>query len=277
MEPAERTVNQLKPETMLYASEHGLDVDRVLFWKDMAEERRKKYSRDFVEFTRGHEDIVSVGNGILLDYQGTGLNILLEPSDMDITKDEPLIFYNNYIGRTEHFGLVLAEMEKEGIITKDQVSFGNKCSTVLYTLWDIDPDDEIIRQIKHPTKNVDRMADQTVETVVTFRPTNDDNATRILSFLRRKTVATNPNAVPGSWEIQDIRATKALASILLNPELGGGFKLVKTNMLSREGAQLLVMRQKTEFADKPGWALTPTIQNSTLVEYLVNDQVIDSD
>ncbi len=115
--------SKLKPDTLRYLQEHNLDLDRVLYWKTKATERLQPNFRTFKEFTSKHEDLVNEGNDILLDKKATGFNILPNQTDMDIAKDEPLIFYNNYIRRTEHFALLLAEMEQIGIMTEKSSQF----------------------------------------------------------------------------------------------------------------------------------------------------------
>ncbi len=96
--------------------------------------------------------------------------------------------YSNHVGPPRHFGLLLSEMEHEGIITPDKVRFGIRASKVLYGGWMIDPINERIVDFQRIDAQGNISYDQvsqTVDTVVTFSPSpmNPNQAVRIADFL----------------------------------------------------------------------------------------------
>jgi len=103
-------------------------AERVQHHQSQVEQLLRQHGREFSEFVAGHEPLVAVGDQLLQSYQTTGYNILLHAEDMPLTSQEALIFYSNYLGRPRHFGLLLAEMERVGIMTTDQVRFGVRAS-----------------------------------------------------------------------------------------------------------------------------------------------------
>src|SRR5438094_392061 len=110
----------------------GVPPDRIDFYQHQASELLVRHGREFTRFVKGHENLVALGDSLLRGRQASGYNILLSERDMPIASPEPLMFYSNYVGRPRHFGLLLAEMEHEGIITPEQLHFGVKASKVLH-------------------------------------------------------------------------------------------------------------------------------------------------
>lgn len=130
-----------------------------------------------------------------------------------------------------------------------------------------------IEPIQHQTRNIGGEVNQTVETVITFRPTSDNNAVEILTFLESKANKDYPDAIPDSWDTPDIRATISLGNLLENHAIAEKYKVVKTNIVTQDGGQLIVMRQEGELLKK-GWRASPTLQNAKLVEYLANEKIV---
>lgn len=244
-----------------------LSPEKVQFYQQQAQELLDKHGKNFEVFVRGNETLVKLGNDLLETHEGTGYNILLSEKDMPLTTDEHLIFYNNYIGRPSHFGVLLATMEQLGIISQDNVRLGSKASKVLYEDWDIDTDNEIIRTLLFKDKNslpYQQKVDETVETIAIFSPKSRIQTQKILDFLLEKTDATKLNAIKDSFAIPDIRTTVNLREII--EETGKDFRLVRANIFEERGAQLIIAREKTLF--KHPWKSIPIEMNKKLADYL---------
>ena len=107
-----------------YMKRHEIPEDRFLFWEGEAKRVLDENGGGFEFFETGNDQLIKIGNKLMLKRMASGYNILLSEGDMDIASTLPLIFYNCHMGRTWHFGLLLAEMEKEYLITSDGVDFG---------------------------------------------------------------------------------------------------------------------------------------------------------
>lgn len=262
-------------------NETEFPADRIAFYEGRAQEILDANSREFHEFIKGHERLEEEGNKLICLEKGMGYNIILAERDMPLTSKRDLIFYNNYIGRPHHFGLLLANMETKGIITPGIVRFGKKATKVLYDgSWDLDPKDEFEETISYTDetgivshKNVYR----TVETVVIFSPRSKMQAAEIASFLVKNTEKRDVfGHIHGSWKVPDIRATVSLAKVLIQPGMTD-FRLVIANVWEKNGAQLIVLRQKTKFDQenqkKIGgvfWKSKGSTQNEKLAHYLAS-------
>lgn len=245
---------------------------RVNHYQTRAESLLDKYGNDFDRFTKGYENLVSVGDERLSGIETTGYNILQNASDMHLASEKPLIFYGNYIGRTRHFGLLLATMEKEGIITPEQVEFSPRGTKVLYDLsWgDVSPDlaQIMIIQRKESQGESEHGVLQSVETVLTFSPQSDKQALRITSFLKERANQYKANAIEGSNFDPDIRATSILRNVLPQDE----FPAVIANIHSSNNGQTVVLRKETIFSKQ--WKAVPIEANEELVGYLASADVL---
>lgn len=106
--------------------------ERVQFYQRKAQELFDKYGKDFDEFVKNETELVRRGNELLHNSECSGYDIVLSAKDMMLTSKKDLLFYSNYIRRTKHFGLSLAEMEQRKIIIPEQVRFGVEASKVRY-------------------------------------------------------------------------------------------------------------------------------------------------
>lgn len=208
---------------------------------------------------------------VLRIREATGYNVLRSINGMPITSRRKLIFYSNYIRRARHFGLLLAEMERDGLIMPEQVRFGVKASKVVHTDgWEISPLDEQtvrVERINDQGQIEQRRASQTIEAVVIISPTDDIQARRIAEMLLARTNARIPGAIEDSWDIPDIRATARLRGALTQ----SGFREVRANILREGRSRLLVARQETAFPDP--WQRARMEMNPELATYLASPEL----
>jgi hypothetical protein len=239
-------------------------------YQQRAQEVLDRFGNDFDGFVTGLESLVKMGDYVLSHSEATGYNIILSPEDMPIASAEPLLFYSNYTGRPEHFGLLLEAMEHNGIVSEDQIRFGKKASKVRYGGWPLIEVDEKVDIVKtvvgEEASGIEGetiQVSKTVELVVLFSPQNQTQALQITAFLAQRASLVQPNAIPGSWDVPDVRATMPLSETLQ----AAGFKLVEANILSLRGSQLVIARQETAFPIP--WEQLQTTMNQELANYLV--------
>lgn len=250
---------------------HAVPPERIQHYQSRAERLLNRYGRDFKEFTRGNEKLVAIGDELTRTHKTTGYNFLPSRKTMPLTSEKPLIFYSNYTGRMRHFGLLLSEMERDELITPEQVRLNVKASRVLYGGWETDALNERIFEFQRQDENgkisYDRVS-QTVDTTVTFSLRDEENALAIALFLRRRASGLNPGSIEGSFDIPDIIATPTLKGALIN----AGFEEVVANILTLGKAQLIVGRRSTEFA-RP-WQNVSFELNEELASYLTSGGVL---
>lgn len=244
-----------------------LPPERIHHYQQQAQELLDRRGREFGRFVAGHKRLVQSGDELLRTRQTTGYNIALTHQDYPIDSDEPLIFYNNYIGRPRHFGLLLAAMEHEGVITPDQVRLGVKASKTIYGNWELAPDDEQLQSIQREGEQTPTRLSLTVETVAIFSPLDKGQALRIVQFLSEKAETGKPGAIEGSWETPDILATAVLKETLRESNLVE----VTANILTEGQARLVAARQQTRFGG--AWRNVPVEMNQELASYLASHGV----
>lgn len=239
----------------------NISEERVNFYGVQAEALLYEYGRIFKEFVKGHENLVKIGNRRLKTLQATGYNVILSEENMHLASTDRLIFYPNSIGNPRHFGLLLAEMEDNGIIGPSYVNFGARGSKFFYGGWNYNPTDSTIETILQKNSSGETatiFTQDLVETVVTLKAEDDDHAVQIASFLLERT----------GWEVPDIRATARLRDAF--SEIG--FQEVKANIYNdgEETARLIIMRQKT---GPRGFRKIPVEANESFVTYIVSHGV----
>ena len=253
----------------------GMFVERVQFYQDQADQLLKRHGREFTHFAAGKEKLVSIGDAYLRTYEATGYNILNRRMDMPLASNQPLIFYGNYIGRTRHFGLLLATMEKEKIITPEQIHFSVRGAKVLYKPeWGEVPSDIAqtgsIQRMNPQAEVSEHRTLQSVETVVTFSPSINGarQALAIARFLKQRAKHSEPGAIEDSNIDPDIRATAVLRDVLPDSE----FPNAIANIRSVGQTQVVVLRQRESFDSE--WHAIPIEANEELVGYLVGEGVL---
>lgn len=286
-EPGERPAHKYSPEyqKMLdavpaYMEKHDIPEARYRYWEKETKKLLEQVGSRFRYFETGNSDLVDLGDELVLNDQATGYNIILNSEDMNITSPRMMIFYSCHISRSWHFGLLLAAMEKDKDIqldTNEQVGLGIRGTRVEYGNWELVSEDEFPIEVSSKTalnKKMDVL--ETVETVLTIRPKDLSQSLLVASFLATKTRKEKGlEFIPGSWEINDIRATKALAPLLENENFSERFSLIVSNLYHHEnGSMLLALREKTKFEEKDiDWKSRDTIQNAELVEVISTDRV----
>jgi len=257
----------------IYLREHNIPKEQFEYWESEAKKIFNKYGRKFYYFSKGNDTLVDEGNTLMLDEKASGYNLLLDIGDLEINSSKKLLFYSCHASRSWHFGLLLAEMEHDELIKQEQIKFGIRGTRVLYSGWEIVPEDEFWADIssdktKNPTTNVL----DTVETVLTFEFDEDNQAALIGDFLVRKTrKAVGLNYIPGSWEVNDIRGTNALANLLEIESFARRYETIVCNVLRKNDSKsiLLTLRQETKFSQEDAnWDSPNSLQNKELVEVL---------
>jgi len=179
-----------------------------------------------------------MGDYLLSHTQATGYNIILSSEDM------PLAIL---------------------------IKFGKKASKVRYGGWPLAAADEKVDRVRTVTQEIaidnqgqEMQVSKTVELVVIISPSDNNNALRIVEFLQKRTSAIESDAIAGSWDVPDVRATAALSAALKQ----AGFKVVEANFLELRGSQLVVAKQQTVFPLP--WDQVPgSSMNQELAKYLV--------
>jgi len=253
----------------------GTFAERVQFYQDQAEQLLNRHGREFVSFVTGKENLANIGDTYLRTYEATGYNILNRRMDMPLASNQPLIFYGNYIGRTHHFGLLLATMEQERIITPDQVRFGVRGAKVLHDPeWGREAPElaqaGIIQRINPQGEISEDPILQSIEAVIIFSLSINDpeQVLGIARFLRQKAKQNEPGAIEGSNVDPDIRATVVLRDVLPESE----FPSAIANIRSIGQAQVVVLRKETKFIHP--WKAMQIEANEELVGYVVGEGVL---
>lgn len=259
-----------------YLKKHEISEEIFLYWEGEAKKRLDRLGNKFEFFEQGNDALVKIGDSLLMDRKSTGYNLLNDDVDMELCSDKPLLFYNCHIGRTWHFGLLLAKMEKDGLISRKRgVRFGNKATKVLYDprTWDVMPEDEFIDDFGIAEKVV-----KTVETIITFTPDNSHDGTNvadIAEFLLDNTDANRlDHRIPGSWYVQDIRGTMALEPLLKLPAFSNKFGVVMANVLHQGKSSIIALRSKSKL-DPKEWSGFETIVDLELIKYLTEFGVVE--
>ena len=258
-----------------FSESAGISSERVQFYQDQADQLLRRHGREFTHFVTGKEKLVNIGDTFMRRYEATGYNILYRRTEMPLSSKKPLIFYGNYIGRTRHFGVLLATMEQEKIITPDQVRFGVRAAKVLHKPeWGkVSPElaqTDIIQRVNPQREVSEHQIIQSVETVITFSPRINDSeqAVAIADFLRERAKRGIPGAIEDSNVDPDIRATAVLRSVL--PE--SNFPNAIANIRDIDQAQIVVLRKETPFSQP--WRAEPIEANEELIDYIVGEGVL---
>lgn len=249
-----------------------MKLERTRYYQNHAERLLRRHGVDFARFTAGYEQLVTLGEERLRAFETTGYNILHSANDMPMASRRRLLFYGNYIARTRHFGLLLATMEEEGIITPSQVRFGVRAATVLYKFaWgEVSPDlaqTGIVQRINPQEEVSEHGVMRSVETVITFSSNNSGQARAIAGFLKERAKCGQPGAIEESNFDPDIRATASLRGVL--PE--SDFPTVSANIRSLGKAQVIALRHRASFG-KP-WQTIALEANTELAGYLAEEGV----
>lgn len=213
---------------------------------------------EFVKINPELQNLLNIGDQFIANIETTGYNLTLSPDEMNVMSSDKLLFINVYSGESDAIGKLLSTMENSEIITKFQASLGTKASKVLYDEWK-ESYGEVIEPLS-PSKPIgpnNPMISKTLETVITFRANNGENARRILKEVIEFS----------GWEYPDTRAT-----ISLMPDLPIElFSQARANVMETDSNQLIVLRKETSFPSP--WNSKPVLVNKELGEYLTKNGV----
>lgn len=276
----EQALEKFRKEAREYAVQAELDPERVAHWEGKAREIFETYGKDFSSFVEEHEKLVREGEKVIREIATTGFNVsyILEKDDFPFESNKALIFYNNSIDIPEHFGLVLAEMEREmeknEPISEDQIRFSKKATEVIAGEWkDINVPEDTYVLAREDGSRV--QIGRTVETVVIFSVRNDDQAIGIIDFLFKKT-KRGRNSIPGSFSSPDIRVSRGFEIFDTYKRYISEGKLVSiiSNTLKTEEGKLIVLRESTKFDQdevkrNEGWRSLNTGVNKDLAQYVL--------
>lgn len=240
-------------------------IARAEYYTQLAEKFFSEYPRTFESFVED-KTVIERGDTLLTNRMATAYNFA-SISQFPIVGPDPLIFYNNYIQRTKHFGELLARMEHEKIIEEDNVTLGVKATKVL-GVWN---DEEAFAKDIFFVDGEAAKTSESVEGIVIFHPRSAKQAIDIGRFLlSRAKKGAVPKEIQGSWDVPDSRARNQLRDILENV----GFRRATANILGFQSGNLVAIRQKTHFGTEEGWENYPMLVNSELYEYLTKYNVL---
>jgi hypothetical protein len=263
-------------------------LERVAHYERIAEQRLLQYGNRFDAFVDSchvaHHDqdvyplpaLAAEGDVRMRQMETTGYNLLCQISDMPLGSERGLIFYGNYVARAHHFGVLLATMEREGIIKpgEGQARLGVRASKVLWNpRWDYNErwgERRMMERVDAQGVVSAHQVLESVEIVVQFAPRDDASAQKIVLFLNERANGQKPDPIEDSNDVPDIRATLALAKALQ----GTGFMVeaqANTLRAADSMAQLVALRQQTPFP--PPWRPMPIRANEDLVGYLAFEGV----
>ncbi len=235
-----------------------LSIGRMNFYEDIARKYSEEYGILFRNFIEDLGLLRRRGDYRIRRVEATGYNILRTISAMDLQSDRRILFYSNGINNIHHFALLLAELEDEGLIDENEVSFGVKSSSVITRKlgeplkWQPTSERFILRTHKDGEIDVVGVQD-TIELVlaVTIRDkvVDEDHAIKLANFFNDRTTHDSSTyigqaAIEGSWEVPDVRATNNLAEDLIK---NADYISIVANMSDMGTARLIVLRDETMF------------------------------
>lgn len=232
-------------------------IGKLEYYKSISKDALSKYPQTFKEFVKNSEAI-KVGDNLLVNGAATGYNFASE-SDFPITSDKPIIIYNNYIQRYDHFGELLNAMDSQRLIDNKNFRFGAKATKVVGNWGDEEP---VIYETK--IKRRKREVSESVEGCLILYPRSLDEALSMAGFLNRNAVKQdNITYVKGSWEIPDIRSTGYLEEVLKIAK----YKVVYANYLSFGDGKLITLKRDQDIL-KEGWENIKILINRSLYKFI---------
>lgn len=182
-----RRCEQTKDEdTVTAIQEH---FERENYYQSFIENLADTYPHKFEDFIVDSKHLASEGDILLKKRHIAAYDLTVHPSINDhypnFLSNLRLIFYNNYLGRVREVVHLLTEMERQAIITREDVQSGGKVKLGVKAAR------------RSPNKQDKMLLDRTVDVVLTFSPFDRDDALRIIDYLFELKTAIMP----------DIRAT----------------------------------------------------------------------
>ncbi|MFZ2202642.1 MAG: hypothetical protein WAV56_04610, partial [Microgenomates group bacterium] len=164
-----------RPDVREYVAVNNLSLERVRYWYREPHKILEENGSDFDKFTENCRELVKKGDEIMMNVESTGFNIdrfdIFADKDFDQEDDRPTVFYNCYIERPIHFALLLAHMERLGLIgIDDTISYSCKGTKVNWKWGESDSEGEV-KKVKRADGTVVAVK-STMETVLKIS-TND--------------------------------------------------------------------------------------------------------
>lgn len=273
----DKAMEEFRKKAREYITQAELDPEKVAYWEGKTREIFDTYGKDFDSFIEGQEGLVKKGDEVIEEIEATGFNIsfVLKKDDFPIESEDVLIFYNCSIDRPEHFGLLLAEMEKEKLISEEQIKLSQKASEMIVGEWSNINVPENVKVLARKDGSKIEIG-RTIETIVIFSPSNEDKALKIINFLLAKVHTETDKSIPGSWDNPDIRVSQGFEKLDIYEKIvaKGDLVNVVSNTLIVEKGKLVVLRKSARFDEdkvkhKEGWRSLSTGVNKDLAKYLV--------
>ena len=170
--------------------------ERENHYQNLIEKLADLYSRQFNKFIRGSQHLAIEGDTLLDGSLTAAYDLLIHGNTHehypDFLSSAPLIFYCNYLGRIREVVHLLSEMEKRGIITREDTASGGMVKL------------GVKASRRKTTSTFTLPLDKVVDIVLTFVPSDADKATDIIEYLFELPTLKFP----------DIRATMGLPYLL---------------------------------------------------------------
>ena len=271
-------------EVRNYVEANRLNLGVVRRWYEIPHDLNET-NGDFDKFVEGCRDLVTKGDEIMMNVESTGFNIDrfdIFTDGFTSENDNPTIFYNCYLERPIHFALLLADMERLGLLDDVKVDFSCKATKVNWKWGESDSESKTKKMVRHDGTAV--AIKSTMETVVRFGMDDWNKVPLILRYFEGHVFYTRDGRIPWSFEDPDIRILPDFVTPELNAktdttlatEIQDDFLSAIMNEFSSGKGKLLILRQRTSFSDNlevPGWTSRRVVLNKELFDYLSADGV----
>ncbi|MCC6612979.1 MAG: hypothetical protein IT320_05840 [Anaerolineae bacterium] len=252
----------------------------MAIWTNIFEDILGRYGSDFEQFTSSDRDLVEVGNQILgissenilvQRPEATGFNIYL-PEHIEIPfGNSPFVSYTNYIAHTNHFSILLSDMENRNLIDSNNVALVPRASRFF---WEREMED---RTGVRYEPVVESQVELSVFFILEARKDKPQNqASRIANYLRKYADKMSPECIDTehAWEVPDFRAAPIPSIRQELCPLGNDrsdFETVIVNFKeNRRAARILALRQRTKLDD---WQHTESIIHYRLARFIASRHV----
>lgn len=278
------------PEVKAYIDANHLNLEAVRRWYEKPHDLYETRG-DFDKFVEGCRDLVKKGDEIMMNVGSTGFNIDrfdIFTDEFTLENNKPTIFYNCYIERPMHFALLLADMERLGLLDDIKVDFSCKATKVNWKWGESDSEGEVKKMQRSDGMVV--AVKSTMETVLKLSVNDWDKLPLILDYFDEHVFLKlderghlKKGCIPSSFQDPDIRVLPdfiedddLIAQPAVRAEVEERYKSATMNELSDKNGKLLVLRQESSFDNDPnkiGWVSRKVVINKELFDYLKSDDV----
>lgn len=231
--------------------------NKLEYYKSLSEEALSKYPQTFREFVVD-KNAMKEGDLLLVSGIATAYNFASE-SEFPLSSDKPLIIYNNYIQRRDHFADLLNLMDRQGLISDSNFRFGAKATKVRGNWGD---KETVVSEIVRNGR--EEQCSESVEGCLILYPKDPMQAIAMINFLDLNTIKNDDTTyINGSWQIPDIRTTGVLEEILKVM----GYSMVYANLLSFNSGNIITLK-RDEKVIKDGWKNNKVLVNELLYDFI---------